>query len=158
MSRVIAWMSSTCAASRRRRYRSGRTAGLTPERVAPASITSVTEPDEVLACISSSYVERARGSRHLARAVDELLQLDADLVEQGEVEIGERCLLRVFDVPRAAQPAGAASGRDNRQVGVVVDVQVAIPLPSKYIEWSRSVPSPSGVSSSRCTRCAKSDT
>jgi hypothetical protein len=60
-----------------------------------------------------------------AGAVDEGVEVDADAVEQGEMEIGEVGGFFVAEVAAAFEPAGGAAGDEDGKVFVVVEAGVA---------------------------------
>src|SRR4030095_15862775 len=69
--------------------------------------------------------QRLKQLIHFAIAIGERVEMDADLVEQRQVEIGQGGRLGVFDVTPAFQSAGGATGDKDRQVCVVMHVGIA---------------------------------
>ena len=57
--------------------------------------------------------------------------MDADFVEQRQVEIGQRNRLRVCEVTVAFHSGRRAASDDDRQVRMVVNVRIADPAPVK---------------------------
>src|SRR5262245_3095260 len=74
---------------------------------------------------SKLHRQRLKQLVYLAVAVGKRVEPDADFVEQGQVEIGERFGFVVFDVAVAFHAEGGAAGDEDRQVCVVVDVRIA---------------------------------
>ena len=106
-----------------------------------------------------TVTERLEQLLHLALAVGEGVQADADLIQQREVQIGQRRRLLVRDVTcrpscfrRRRPPPGSAGSRDRARSAL------PMPLPYRYMEWSSSVPLPSGVAFSFSRKYANSDT
>src|SRR5438093_4944782 len=62
---------------------------------------------------------------HLAVAIGEFVQVHADLVEQSQVEIGQWCRLREFNLAPAFHASRRSTGDKDRQVTVVVHVGIA---------------------------------
>src|SRR4029077_2103214 len=62
---------------------------------------------------------------HLSTAVGKRVEVDADFVEQRQVEIGQRCRLGELDVAPAFHSARRATGDKDRQVRMVMYVGIA---------------------------------
>ena len=62
---------------------------------------------------------------HLAIAVGKRIEMDADFVEQRQVEIGQRRGLGELDVTPAFHSACRAAGDEDRQVRVVMHIGIA---------------------------------
>ena len=84
----------------------------------------------------------------LACTVADALHRHIQLVQQRQIQIYQRSLVRVPDVAAPVEPACSPAGQEDRQVLDVMKVAVAMPLPYRIITWSRSEPSPSGVARS----------
>ena len=69
--------------------------------------------------------QRLKQLIHLAPAVGERVEPDAHLVEQRQVQVGQRRRLGEADVAAASHSARGAAGDEDRQVVVVVQVGVA---------------------------------
>src|SRR5947207_492648 len=75
--------------------------------------------------VRGSNGQRLKQLVHLARAVRELIEVDAHFVQQRQVQIRQRGRLAVFDVtPAFHSRCGPASDQD-RQVRVVMHVGIA---------------------------------
>ena len=51
--------------------------------------------------------------------------MHSHLVQQGQMQVRERCRFLVPDVPRAFEPAGRAAGDHDREIDVIVNVGIA---------------------------------
>src|ERR1700704_351351 len=60
-------------------------------------------------------------------AVANLVQVDAELVEQREMQVRQRSFLRVLDVPASLQLNGLAAGQQHRDAARIVGVALADP-------------------------------
>src|SRR5439155_2006515 len=75
--------------------------------------------------VIGSNPQRLRQFVNFAVAVGERVEVDANLVEQRQVEIGQRSRFVILDVTPALHPACRATGDQDRQVRVVMDVRIA---------------------------------
>ena len=73
----------------------------------------------------ASNRQRLKQPIHLAFAVGKRVEVDAGFVEQRQVEIGERGRFGELDVTPASHSAGRATGDQDRQVRMVMDVGIA---------------------------------
>src|SRR5947209_20443304 len=80
-------------------------------------------------CATASQGKRLQQLRNFAGAVGERIEAHSGPVEQRQVQIRERRRLRVFYV--ASSLSSAATGDQDREVGVIVLVAVAHPAAVK---------------------------
>src|SRR5213078_4162061 len=76
-------------------------------------------------CASESDRKRLEQFVNSAVAVGKRVEVDADFVEERQVEVGERSRLVILDVTPALHPACRAADDKDRQVRVVMDVGIA---------------------------------
>src|SRR4030095_4358859 len=62
---------------------------------------------------------------HFAFAVGKRVEVNPDFVEEGQVKIGQRGGGGVFDVTPTLHAASSATGDEDREVGVVMDIGIA---------------------------------
>lgn len=86
--------------------------------------------------MSPTNMERSQAHRleyfaRPTRAVGEAVQVHADVIQQRQVQVGQRRSLVVLDMPPTLDLSGSAAGNSDRQVGVVVYIRVAHAAPQQ---------------------------
>ena len=112
------------AAIRSRVRRRGMHAGAAAATRRPSSIARSRKRAQAAVGMSSQR-QRLGDLTGPARAVDEAVEANAHAVEQREVQVRQRRLLRIPDVIAALDAADAAARDDDRQVAMIVDVRIA---------------------------------
>src|SRR5215472_13091725 len=90
----------------------------------PARSSGATHPN-CCACLMAASPSSRNQFVDFLLAVGEVVEMNARSLQKGEVQVGQRRRLGVFDMARALRFAGAASCYHDRQVHVVVNVRIA---------------------------------
>src|SRR5688572_11592910 len=121
-SACVAFTSTRVSISARTRAVSPALTASTIASCAPACAAPATTISAAMA--SLLYIERLE-IRHASSAIDEGVQMHADLVEQRQMKVRQRRRVLVSDVAAALEPRASSTSDDDRQVRVIVDVGIS---------------------------------
>src|SRR5215203_5422434 len=86
--------------------------------------STVTTPAQMMSASPALNIERLE-IRHASSAIDEDVQMHADLVEQRQMKVCQRRRVLVSDVAAALEPRASSTSDDDRQVRVIVNVGIS---------------------------------